>query len=196
MIVFYDLETTGLPKPGDDPLKQPGIVQIGAALVDPTAWALDNDGIQDEFNMHVNPELLPDRFEPGAVRVNGITWNDAQPYPSFFTVGEQFAKFCVGAHTRSGYNIIDFDDKILMWQLRRYGMEFNFPWSPNVADVAMMAKASGRYIGKRGPKFPKLVELYADVAGKKLDGAHDAMNDIRATVHVARGLFSDGFNVR
>lgn len=196
MILFYDLETTGLPKAGDDPLRQPGIVQIGAALVDPTAWDKDDDGIQDEFNMHVNPELMPDRFEPGAVRVNGISWNDCQDKPSFFTVGEEFAKFSIGAHTRSGYNIIDFDDKILMWQLRRYGMEFNFPWSPTVVDVAKLAKASGRYVGKKGPKFPKLVELYADVTGTKLTGAHDAMYDIRATVRVARILFAQGFRIR
>jgi DNA polymerase III epsilon subunit-like protein len=196
MILFYDLETTGLPKPGDDPLRQPGIVQIGAALVDPDVWEFDNDGIEDEFNMLVNPELLPDRFEPGAVKVNGISWNDAQAHPSFFTVGEEFAKFCIGAHIRSGYNIIDFDDKILMWQLRRYGMEFNYPWAPTVVDVAKLAKASGRYIGKKGPKFPKLVELYADVTGSKLEGAHDAMHDIRATVRVARILFAQGFRVR
>ena len=193
MIIFYDLETTGLPKAGNNPLHQPGIVQIGACAVDPTAWALGDDGIKDEFNMFVNPELLPDRFEPGAVRVNGITWTDAQDKPTFFTVGEEFAKFCVGADNRSGYNIVDFDDKILMWQLQRYGMEFHYPWTPRVTDVAKLAKASGRYVGKKGPKFPKLVELYADVTGKRLEGAHDAMFDIRATVHVARILFADSF---
>lgn len=195
MILFYDLETTGLPKPGNDPLRQPGIVQIGAALVNPQHWNDDDDGIVDEFNMLVNPELMPDRFEPGAVKVNGISWNDAQDKPSFFTVGEEFAQFCIGATIRSGYNIIDFDDKILMWQLQRYGMEFNYPWTPKVVDVAKLAKASGRYIGKKGPKFPKLVELYADVTGHKLEGAHDAMHDIRATVRVARILFAQGFGV-
>lgn len=191
-ILFYDLETTGLPKPGNDPLKQPGIVQIGAALVDPKLWA-HNDGIVATFDQKVNPELLPDRFEPGAVRVTGIDWNAAQPFPSFFTVGADFAKFVNGADIFSGYNMIDFDNKILMWQLLRYGMEFNFPWPPVHIDVAVLAKASGRYMGKRGPKFPKLVELYQDVAGKKLEGAHDALVDIRATVHVARALFSRGF---
>ncbi len=188
MILFYDLETTGLPKAGDNPLNQPGIVQIGAVLVDPDSWK-----IEDTFNMKVNPELLPDRFEPGAVRVHGITWNDAQQYPSFFTVGEEFAKFCVGATIRSGYNIVDFDDKILQWQLRRYAMECHYPWAPRVVDVAKLAKASGRYIGKRGPKFPKLTELYQDVAGKKLEGAHDALADIQATYTVACILFKQGF---
>lgn len=189
-ILFYDLETTGLPKPGDDPLKQPGIVQIGAVLVDPKTWE-----VTDTFNERINPEFLPDRFEPGAVRVHGITWNDAQQYPSFFTVGEQFAKFSVGATIRSGYNIIDFDDKILMWQLRRYAMEMHYPWAPRAVDVAKLAKASGRYIGKRGPKFPKLIELYQDVTGKKLEGAHDALADVEATHTVARILFQAGFAV-
>lgn len=193
MILFYDLETTGLPKAGDDPLKQPGIVQIGAALVDPDEWSRGDDGIIKEFDQKVNPELLPERFEPGAVRVTGIGWNEAQPFPSFFTVGADFANFVRGAKVMSGYNMIDFDNKILMWQLLRYGMEFNFPWPPRHVDVAVLAKASGRYMGKRGPKFPKLVELYQDVAGKKLEGAHDALADIRATVHVARVLFSGGF---
>ncbi|MEE8606743.1 MAG: 3'-5' exonuclease, partial [Nitrospiraceae bacterium] len=130
MIIFYDLETTGLPKAGNDPLRQPGIVQIGACRVDTKLWSdtlndkgdimvRASDGIVEEFNMFVNPELLPDRFEPGAVKVNGITWNDAQDKPSFFTVGEDFAKFCVGAEVMSGYNHINFDNKILMWQLLR-----------------------------------------------------------------------------
>lgn len=193
MIIFYDLETTGLPRAGDDPLLQPGIVQIGACIVDPTAWQHDDDGIKDEFNEKINPELMPDRFEPGAVRVHGLDWNACQPFPSFFTVGADFAKFSVGAEIRSGYNVVDFDDKILMWQLRRYGMEFNYPWSPRVVDVAKLAKESGRYMGKRGPKFPKLIELYQDVTGERLEGAHDALADIRATVRVARILFSKGF---
>lgn len=192
LVLFYDLETTGLPKPGNDPLQQPGIVQIGAAMVDTAAWD-NSDGIVDTFNELVNPELAPDRFEPGAVKVTGLGWNEVQHAASFFTVGAEFAKFALGAEYLSGYNVIDFDNKILDWQLRRYGMEHHFPWPPRHVDIMDQAKATGRWMGALGPKGPKLTVLYQDLFGEKLEGAHDALADIKATVRCARDIAPHAF---
>lgn len=191
-VLFYDFETTGLPKRGDDPNMQPGICEVGAVLVDTDDWkdyADDDplaDGIKAEFVRRVNPEIGDDRWEAGAIKVHGIEPRDIANEPSWFTVGEEFAAFAVGAEILSGYNIIDFDNKILEWQLRRYGMMQHFPWPPRHVDLADVVKRSGKYVGKRGPKFPKLVELYADLTGSPLEGAHGALADVRATATCAR----------
>ena len=189
-VLFYDLETTGLPKRGDDPNLQPAIIQIAGCMVDTTAWTLDEpqDGIMEEFSKMVNPEVGDDRWEAGAIKAHGIEPKDIADAASFFTVGAEFSEFAVGGEYLSGYNIIDFDNRILDWQLRRYGMSLHFPWPPRHVDLADVVKRSGKYVGKRGPKFPKLVELYADVAGAPLEGAHDALVDVRATVRCARSL--------
>lgn len=180
--IFYDLETTGLPRRGDDPMNQPGIIQIAGAYVDTELWEKDSDGILKTFDQMCNPELPHDRWEAGAIKMHGVQPQDVEGCPSFFTVGADFARFCVGAIFMSGFNIVGFDNKVLQWQLRRYGMEMNFPWPPRHVDIMDIAKRSGKYVGKRGPKAPKLVELYEELAGKKLEGAHNAAADTAATV--------------
>lgn len=194
IVLFYDLETTGLPKRGDDPLIQPGIIEIGACMVDTAAWGSDQDlGITSEFEMKVNPELPRERWEAGASKANGVYFGDRDDCASFFTVGRQFAEFAVGAEYASGYNIVGFDNKVLMWQLQRYGMQFHFPWPPCHVDVMDLAKRSGQYAGVRGAKAPKLVNLYAEMAGEPLKDAHTALADIRATVFCAKGLANGAF---
>ena len=200
IILFYDLETTGLPKKGDDPLIQPGIIQIGAAMVDTAQWVVggltkpEDRGIMSTFNMKVDPELARERWEPGASRANGVYFGDRNGEASFFTIGAAFAHYATGAEFLSGYNILGFDNKVLMWQLRRYGMEFNFPWPAWHVDIMDMAKKSGAYAGKRGAKAPKLVNLYQEITGEPLAGAHDAMNDIVGTIVCARAMAGETFD--
>lgn len=204
IVLFYDLETTGLPKRGDDPLIQPGIIEIGAVLVDTDEWDKPYEGsltkttdrvlgIFKTFEMKVNPELPRERWEPGASKANGVYFGDRDDCPSFFTAGRSFAQFAVGAEYVSGYNIVGFDNKILMWQLLRYGMQFHFPWPPNHVDVMDLAKKSGQHAGARGAKAPKLINLYAEMAGEPLKDAHTALADIRATVFCAKGLANGAF---
>jgi DNA polymerase III epsilon subunit-like protein len=186
-ILFYDLETTGLPHGP----RMPGICQIGAVLVDPTGWDVDSDGIIDTFEKLVNPELPLDLWEAGAMKVTGITPETVEASPSFFSVGKEFADFACGADIMSGYNFIDFDNPILAAALERYGMEYHFPWPPKHIDVAHIAKSSGRWMGKRGPKFPKLTVLYEELTGKKLVGAHGALADATAAMYCYKGLIHD-----
>ena len=46
--------------------------------------------------------------------------------------------------------------------------------------------------GRTGYKNPKLTEAYESLVGGTVDGAHDAMVDVRATVKVFAALLAKG----
>jgi len=186
MICVYDLETTGLPNMLRKDL--PGIIQIGAILY-------DADGTEvDVFNTRVNPELPDKDWEQGAIKVTGIGPKEVEPdWPSFFSVFPAFADFVARAKVLCGYNICGFDDDVLYNQLVRYGFEKNFPWPRQRLDVMDIAKrdyaqnrsADLNHKGQRGNRAPKLTTLYFELFETPLDGAHDALNDVRGTARVA-----------
>jgi DNA polymerase-3 subunit epsilon len=176
MLCVYDTETTGLPSNHKD---LPGIIQIAAILY-------DKDGNEiDTHNTRVNPELKDDQWEAGAIKVNGITPDMTRDWPTFFQILPAFAKFMRRATVLSGYNILGFDDDVLYKQLVRYGFEKNFPWPYHRLDVMDLAKAHHNEKGKRGNKRPKLTAIYKELFGEELEGAHDALNDVRGTGRVA-----------
>ena len=182
MITVYDLETTGLPKPGET--RTPGIIQVAALKYD-----FDGNEI-GSFNERVNPELLPNEWEDGAIKVTGIGPNNVQKeWPSFFSVARKFAHFVEGSKVLCGYNIIGFDDGILFNQLCRYGYEKHFPWPIRRIDVMDVSKAYNTMVGKKGNKRPKLTEIYEQLFQEKMQNAHDALADVRGT---ARVLFKIG----
>jgi DNA polymerase III epsilon subunit-like protein len=172
MICFIDKETTGLLKPGNDFIVQPGIVQIAAIR-----WHLGAMG--DEFNELVNPET---KFEEQATKTHGINADMVQDKPTFFALFPRFAQFVLGCDTWAGYNI-QFDKKVLAFQLERYGFERNFPWPPKEIDVMKLANLHMEMQGKRGTKNPTLGEIYEELFGESFK-AHDALADIKATVRV------------
>lgn len=179
MIVFYDLETTGLIHPTRKDL--PGIVQINAQK-----YATDGRLIS-EFNYPlVNPELTPSDWEAGAIKTTGISPDDIpKDTPSFYCVAYNLAEWLVGTKVLAGYNIHHFDDKVLYRQLKRYGFEKNFPWPPKRLDVMVYALQRSHAKGKRGNKPPKLEEIYKELFDRTLDDAHDASADVTATAKVA-----------
>lgn len=174
MICVYDLETTGLLKTGNSSL--PGIIQIAAIL-------LDKDGVEwGEFETRVDPELSPLQWEQGAIKITGIGPGDVgKDWPSFFSVFPDFADFIGKATILSGYNIEHYDDQVLFNNLVRYGFEKHFPWPRHRIDVMKLSKD---HQGKRGNRSPKLVEIYKELFDEEIDGAHDAMVDVRATARV------------
>lgn len=177
MICLYDLETTGLLNKARSDL--PGIIQIGAVLLDKNGEELS------QFSTRVNPELPPFDWEQGAIKVTGIGPNEvSKDWPSFFEVFPEFADFVARATVMSGYNILGYDDDVLYNNLVRYGFEKHFPWPRHRIDVMDLAKAHHNQQGKRGNKRPKLVEIYKELFGEDMEGAHDAMNDVRGTARV------------
>lgn len=186
-IVIIDTETTGLVKDGvTDFLAQPGICQIALKRIpSPGAnKAYHKHGIVtagcdfDEFISLVNPEMT--KWEEGAMKVHGLTPEKVKDAPTFFELAPKIAEFFVGATTWAGYNT-PFDKKVMWFQLLRYGFEMSFPWPPHEIDVMQMASKRLNLQGKKGQKYPKLVDAYAETFGKNYENAHDALADIRAT---------------
>ena len=182
MKFFCDFETTGLPKEGNtDFLVQPGICQIGAVVVD------DKWKIIKRLNTLVNPEISEQRWEAGAIKVHGISPDKVQDAPTFFAIFQELAAMAQGCDAWGGYNT-KFDKDILWFQLLRYGFERSFPWPRLDYDVMKFAKDRMAMEGKRGTKNPKLVEIYEFLFPGKSFDAHDALEDIIATVEVAKEL--------
>jgi len=185
MWLGLDLETTGfLNSQSIDPAKQPGIVQIGAVVLDAKLKELR------AFNSLVDPEIA--FWTEDAIATHGIKPEDVKGKPSLFTIACGLAEFAVGCTHFFGYNIKKFDAPVLAWQLQRYGRQWNFPWPPTHVDVMELAMASLRVGSKRGGmKFVKLGDAYEQLTGKKHESAHDALGDIRATAEVLRKLWKE-----
>jgi len=174
--VVIDFETTDLLKDGvTDFLAQPGICQVGAMRIRSTMDGLYCD---DEFQSLVNPEIA--KWADGAMKVHGLTPEKIVSAPTFFELFPKLAEFVLGCDTWVGYNN-PFDVDVLKFQLQRYGFDTSFPWPPKQVDVMTIASKRLNGMGKRGQKRWKLVDAYQEVFGVGFEGAHDAMNDVRAT---------------
>ena len=165
-MIIMDLETTGLIRPGKEHL--PGITQIGAIKYDAEFNELD------VFERDINPELVPDEWEAGAIKLRGVGPADTVGFPTLFAVFFEFAEFVRGAKIWAGHNVNGFDTIVLSNQLVRYGFSHHFPWPCHHLDTMRMVMND---YGKR----KKLGDVYKDITGNKIENAHEALSDIRAT---------------
>lgn len=178
MRICIDFETTGLPRPG----RPCGIVQIAAAKWDGEFFLPDEPLT---FSTLINPEL--EDWEEGAINVHGIKPEDVADAPTFFQIFHDFADFVSGCDEWVGYNP-EFDVEVLGIALDRYGFTTHFPWPMYRTDAMALANSHMNMQGRRGSKNPKLVEIYEHLFEKQLDGAHDAMVDVLATIEVLTAL--------
>lgn len=184
MIVFYDLETTGLLTPARRDL--PGIIQIAAMLYNSRGEEID------EFEVKINPEIKKIEWQDGAIKTTGVGPDDVgRDWPTFFEVFPAFSAFVRRATIFGGFNIEHFDDDVLFNNLVRYGFEKHFPWPSHRLDVMKISRAHHTQQGKRGNKDPKLGELYKDLFGEELEDAHDALVDVRGTARCAFEIAAD-----
>ena len=156
-IVTFDLETTGV-EPSTDRIVQIAVVRKG------------NDGTIDKKKVLLNPTIP---IPKGASDVHGITDEMVKDCPTFKQVGRSLYQYIEG-YDLSGYNIIGFDLPLLVEELLRAGVEFNFD-DVRIIDVMYIYK-------KLNPRT--LGACYLQYTGKELDGAHDAMIDTDATVEI------------
>lgn len=193
LALFYDTETTGLPlfsEPSEDP-RQPHIVQLGAALVD-----LDTRETLSCIDVIVRPNgwTIPDEV----AAIHGITTEKAQACGVAESVAlHMLADLWARAEERIAFNE-GFDARIVRIGLKRFAENEALPhadlWKEGaaccVADLAtplMKMAPTDRMRGAgRGGQFkkPKLSEAYKHFIGKPLDGAHNAMVDVRACMEV------------
>lgn len=159
--VFFDLETTGLDVSKDR------IVQIAVVRIN-----LSNE--REEKKVLVNPTIpIPKE----ASDVHGITDEMVKDKPTFKQVAKSFYEYIEG-YDLYGYNIIGYDLPLLVEELLRAGVEYNFD-NVRIVDVMSIYK-------KLHPRT--LSACYNYYTGKILEGSHDALNDTRATVDAFMGM--------
>lgn len=177
MYLFFDTETTGLPKRWNAPVTDidnwPRLVQL--------AWVMCNeDGrVVDSQDVIIRPEgfFIP----PEVSGIHGITTAIAQEKGK--PLGEVMAVFSDKideAHILIGHNI-SFDECIVGAEFERLRMMTTLFLKPKCCTM----KSSAAYCklpGKNGFKSPRLAELHQILFGVGFDNAHNALADVEATV--------------
>lgn len=204
-ILFYDTETTDLPKfklPSEDPT-QPHITQIAAELCEE-----ETGKTLGAISLLLKPEGWVMSAE--ALATTGITEEHADLYGVPAKVAlDAFLELWTNADIRCAHNET-FDARILRIAIMRctyWSMEamqtsagevpFSDYWkaAPSFCTQTNSTKIlnlppTEKMMAKRmtGPKSPNLGEAYYHFTGKVLDGAHDAQVDIMACKAVYYGI--------
>lgn len=160
-IVFFDIEATGLNVIRDR------IVQIALIKYVP------GKSEPEELEMMINPGIP---ISQEAIDVHGITPDMLRNKPTFQQVGQKIYEF-IGDADLSGYNSDRFDIPMLMEEFSRMGIELdiNKRKTLDVQKIFYMME----------PRTLKAA--YRNYCGAELEGAHDALADVRATVAVLKG---------
>lgn len=168
-IVFFDLETTGT-DPNND-----RIAQIACIKITPDDTP---QGTREEKVMLINPTVpIPEE----ATKIHGITNEMVKDAPMFKNIAKGLLAFMFGCDL-SGYNSDGFDIPMLMKEFERCGIAFP-TWELTCLDVM-------KYEKHLNPN--KLSDVYFRYTGNVLEGAHDALQDIRATLTVLEHQTKEG----
>lgn len=158
-IVFFDLETTGTDVCTDR------IVQIGVQKL--KADLTPSDDIKTRV---INPGV---HIPEGATAVHGITDEMVTYADTFANIAKSLFQYIDGCDV-GGFNILRFDVPLLSEEFARVGIE----WP---ADDTNYFDAYKIFANKE-PR--DLAGAYMFYCGKQIEGAHDAGNDIKATIEV------------
>ena len=174
-LVFFDTETTGIPKnykaPVSDLKNWPRLVQI--------AWLVtDSGGTElESFETMVKPQGF--KIPPDAARVHGITTEMAlEQGVALEGVLETFSAVLDASSLLIAHNV-QFDEKIV-------GAEFLRSGRPNIMATkkrfCTMHSSTDfcRLPGPYGFKWPTLQQLHAKLFRESFEGAHRALTDVRA----------------
>lgn len=176
MYLFFDTETTGLPRNWKAPLTDldnwPRMVQIAWILSDTKGNRIESD------DFIIKPENY--KIPIDASRIHGITTERA------IKEGEELEKVLIIFNKLVGQadfivaHNISFDEKILGAELLRKGIRSDF--GKKIKLCTMQASTDYcRLPGPYGYKWPKLSELHIILFGEDFDKAHEASIDINAT---------------
>lgn len=217
LFLLFDTETTGLfhtkdkPKEGirkarnpmDHPEDYPRIFQLAYIL-------MNQDGeVLEEFSEFIKPDgwVIP-------------TERDSPDVPNFWEEHGYSTEECnrIGVPAKVAFNKfaralercnflvahnLSFDRPVTLAELKRYDVQIKMTKKPTLLCTMMStidfvgAKHSPENIKKwdflkNKAKFPKLAELHEKLFSEDFDGAHDALNDVRATFRCLKELFNRG----
>lgn len=175
MYLFFDTETTGLPRdwhaPVDNLENWPRMIQL--------AWLLYDDTGR-EVRRYENI-IRPDGFEIPleASNVHGITTERALSCGvGLDDALREFAEVLSGSRTLVAHNI-GFDEKIAGAEFLRAGIASRMFEIPKICTMHSSTDFC-QLPGKYGYKWPNLTELHKILFGRGFSGAHDALADVVA----------------
>ena len=160
-LIFFDVESTGLNVVRDR------ILQIALIKFSP------NKEEPEELSMLINPGIP---ISEESYDVHGISAQDVANKPNFGQVAQQIYDF-IGEGDLAGYNSARFDIPILMEEFARVGIELSMQNRRSIDVQRIFYKMEPRTL-------QAALRFYCE---KELEGAHDALADVRATVDVLRG---------
>ena len=176
MYLFFDTETTGLPKNWKAPLEDldnwPRLVQLAYIYYDRDGKELASG------DFIIKPEGFTIPIE--ASNVHGITTEIANNKgQNLEQVLEDFNQFVVESHYLVAHNMA-FDEKIMGAEFLRKNMT---NYIVDKRKICTMQKTIDfcAIRGQDGYKWPKLSELYYKLFQTNFENAHDASADITAT---------------
>lgn len=159
-IVFFDLEATGLNVIRDR------VVQIALVKYKP-------NGESEEMESLINPEIP---ISEEAISVHGITPDMIKDKPTFKDQAQKLFDF-IGDADLAGYNSNRFDIPMLMEEFARTGLDLDMSVRRTVDVQRIFYKMEPRTLSAA-------LQFYC---GRKIENAHDALADVRATVDVLKG---------
>lgn len=175
MYLFFDTETTGLPKnynaPASDSDNWPRLVQL--------AWLQYNDDEQLEQTGNLIVKPIGFDIPQEATNIHGISTEKA--VNEGIALADALIEFnaIVRKSTILVAHNISFDEKIIEAEYLRY-----YP-TANLSEIKKICtkNASTNYCkipGRYGYKWPSLMELHELLFGIQFEDAHDALVDVKA----------------
>ena len=189
MYLLYDAETTGLPdmKHPADAYGQPRLCSLAAALVNRNGTTIR------DFYCLVAPEgwdeqvIQKSRY---AFEVNGLSLErlakEGQPLDDVLSAFDSFVDDCEGIACFG----LAFDQKIMRGEHRRKGRPDRYGERP-----VFCIQQAARPLCRELKKIPTLSEATRILLEQSLEGAHDALVDLRATVAIFNIMRRDGLVV-
>lgn len=175
--IVFDTETTGLVKNPAKPLEQqPRIIEVGALKID------EKFNVIDQLEFFCKP---PMKIPSYITKINGI--DDAMlkgelPFSGNF---KKMADFFRGSERMFAHNL-PFDRNLLLFELRRMGTEFMFPWPTQHICTAEVSKSL--FNGK----YTKMQNVYKEFYGVDPEQKHRAIADCEILLDVVKGLNERG----
>ena len=176
MYLFFDTETTGLPKNWKAPVTNldnwPRLVQLAYLFYDSRGNIISSE------DFIIKPEGF--RIPTDSSRVHGITneiaINEGQ---SISSVLQKFNNLITQANYLVAHNM-SFDEKIIVAEFLRNGMPDSVASKKRICTM----ESTTNFCAIQGPygyKWPKLSELYYKLFKSNFEEAHNAAADIKAT---------------
>jgi DNA polymerase III epsilon subunit-like protein len=176
MYLFFDTETTGLPKNWKAPITDlnnwPRLVQLAYLLFDSDGNKISGGDFIIKPDGFIIPEFVS--------RIHGITHEKAlnEGHQVSFVLN-QFSEFIEQANWLVAHNM-QFDEKIVGAEFLRNGMQNIIPAKNRICTMQSTTNFCA-IPGPYGNKWPKLSELHYKLFKTNFEEAHNAAVDITAT---------------